>query len=119
MGMLSELESAGWEGLLTGAFEITGLGASTAIVFGAYGELFSAQGINGPEVDLTRACGSESDQLGRWQVPVLLKQWIKGYSPRSSVPAPVINSLISSGGYALFHGSQTISRRVPAASRLL
>jgi stage V sporulation protein AE len=34
MGMLSELERLGWEGLFTGAFEITGLGVTTAIVFG-------------------------------------------------------------------------------------
>ena len=35
MGMLSELERLGWEGLFTGAFEITGLGVTTAIVFGS------------------------------------------------------------------------------------
>ena len=35
MGTLSELERLGWEGLFTGAFEITGLGVTTAIVFGS------------------------------------------------------------------------------------
>ncbi len=32
-GMLSELERLGWEGLFTGAFEITGLGLAAGIVF--------------------------------------------------------------------------------------
>lgn len=32
-GMLSELERLGWEGLFTGAFEITGLGLAASIVF--------------------------------------------------------------------------------------
>lgn len=34
-GMLSEVEKLGWEGLFTGAFEITGLGLAAAIVFGS------------------------------------------------------------------------------------
>lgn len=32
-GMLSELERLGWEGLFTGAFEITGLGLAASIIF--------------------------------------------------------------------------------------
>lgn len=32
-GMLAELERLGWEGLFTGAFEITGLGLAASIVF--------------------------------------------------------------------------------------
>ncbi|NLJ80526.1 MAG: SpoVA/SpoVAEb family sporulation membrane protein [Firmicutes bacterium] len=32
-GMLAEVERLGWEGLFTGAFEITGLGLAAAIVF--------------------------------------------------------------------------------------
>lgn len=32
-GMLSEVERLGWEGLFTGAFEITGLGLAASIVF--------------------------------------------------------------------------------------
>lgn len=32
-GMLSEVKRLGWEGLFTGAFEITGLGLAAAIVF--------------------------------------------------------------------------------------
>lgn len=32
-GMLAELERLGWEGLFTGAFEITGLGLASSIVF--------------------------------------------------------------------------------------
>ena len=32
-GMLSEIERLGWEGLFTGAFEITGLGLAASIVF--------------------------------------------------------------------------------------
>ena len=32
-GMLSEVQRLGWEGLFTGAFEITGLGLAAAIVF--------------------------------------------------------------------------------------
>ncbi|NMB45228.1 MAG: stage V sporulation protein AE [Firmicutes bacterium] len=34
-GMLNEVKRLGWEGLFTGAFEITGLGVTTAIVFGS------------------------------------------------------------------------------------
>ena len=34
-GMQSEIKRLGWEGLFTGAFEITGLGVTTAIVFGS------------------------------------------------------------------------------------
>lgn len=32
-GMLSEMSRLGWEGLFTGAFEITGLGLAAAIIF--------------------------------------------------------------------------------------
>ena len=32
-GMLGEIQRLGWEGLFTGAFEITGLGLAAAIVF--------------------------------------------------------------------------------------
>lgn len=32
-GMLSEVDRLGWEGLFTGAFEITGLGLAASIVF--------------------------------------------------------------------------------------
>lgn len=32
-GMLSEVKRLGWEGLFTGAFEITGLGTAAAVVF--------------------------------------------------------------------------------------
>lgn len=32
-GMISEVKRLGWEGLFTGAFEITGLGLAAAIVF--------------------------------------------------------------------------------------
>ncbi|HHV94655.1 MAG TPA: stage V sporulation protein AE [Firmicutes bacterium] len=35
MGMLSEVERLGWEGLFTGAFENTGLGVTAAIIFGS------------------------------------------------------------------------------------
>lgn len=34
-GMLSEIKRLGWEGLFTGAFEITGLGLAAAVVFGS------------------------------------------------------------------------------------
>lgn len=34
-GMMSEIKRLGWEGLFTGAFEITGLGVTTAVVFGS------------------------------------------------------------------------------------
>lgn len=33
MGMVSEVKRLGWEGLFTGAFEITGLGLAASIVF--------------------------------------------------------------------------------------
>ncbi len=33
-GMLVETKRLGWEGLFTGAFEITGLGLTSAIIFG-------------------------------------------------------------------------------------
>lgn len=33
-GMLNEIKQLGWEGLFTGAFEITGLGVTAAVVFG-------------------------------------------------------------------------------------
>lgn len=32
-GMLAEVQHLGWEGLFTGAFEITGLGLAAAIIF--------------------------------------------------------------------------------------
>ena len=32
-GMISEVKRLGWEGLFTGAFEITGLGLAAAVVF--------------------------------------------------------------------------------------
>ncbi|NLY10293.1 MAG: SpoVA/SpoVAEb family sporulation membrane protein [Firmicutes bacterium] len=32
-GMLAEVKRLGWEGLFTGAFEITGLGVTAAVVF--------------------------------------------------------------------------------------
>jgi len=34
-GMLQEVKRLGWEGLFTGAFEITGLGVTAAVVFGS------------------------------------------------------------------------------------
>lgn len=34
-GMLSEVKRLGWEGLFTGAFEVTGLGLAAAIVSGS------------------------------------------------------------------------------------
>ena len=34
-GMLSEIKQLGWEGIFTGAFEITGLGLAAAVVFGS------------------------------------------------------------------------------------
>lgn len=34
-GMMSEIKRLGWEGLFTGAFEITGLGVTSAVVFGS------------------------------------------------------------------------------------
>lgn len=40
-GMLSEIKRLGWEGLFTGAFEITGLGVTTAIIFGSLVALLS------------------------------------------------------------------------------
>lgn len=33
-GMMAEVKRLGWEGLFTGAFEITGLGVAAAVVFG-------------------------------------------------------------------------------------
>ena len=33
-GILSEVKRLGWEGLFTGAFELTGLGLTSAVVFG-------------------------------------------------------------------------------------
>ena len=42
-GMLNEVKRLGWEGLFTGAFEITGLGVTTAIIFGPYGGTLSTQ----------------------------------------------------------------------------
>ncbi|HHY15454.1 MAG TPA: SpoVA/SpoVAEb family sporulation membrane protein [Firmicutes bacterium] len=35
-GMLSEIKRLGWEGLFTGAFEITGLGLAASIVFSSF-----------------------------------------------------------------------------------
>jgi len=34
-GMVAEVQRLGWEGLFTGAFEITGLGLTAAVVFGS------------------------------------------------------------------------------------
>lgn len=34
-GMYSEFKTLGWEGLFTGAFEITGLGVTAAVIFGS------------------------------------------------------------------------------------
>jgi stage V sporulation protein AE len=34
-GMISEVRRLGWEGLFTGAFEITGLGTAAAVIFGS------------------------------------------------------------------------------------
>lgn len=34
-GMFQEVKRLGWEGLFTGAFEITGLGVTAAVVFGS------------------------------------------------------------------------------------
>lgn len=39
-GMLAEAKSWGWYGLLTGAFEITGLGLAAAIIFSSFITLF-------------------------------------------------------------------------------
>lgn len=39
-GMVSEAQRLGWYGLFTGAFEITGLGLSTAIIFSAIAAFF-------------------------------------------------------------------------------
>lgn len=39
-GMLSEAKRLGWEGLFTGAFEITGLGLSAAVLFGFLAAVF-------------------------------------------------------------------------------
>lgn len=40
-GMVSEVKRIGWEGLFTGAFEITGLGLAAAIVFSSIVALIS------------------------------------------------------------------------------
>lgn len=40
-GMFSEVQRLGWEGLFTGAFEITGLGVTAAVVFGSIIALIS------------------------------------------------------------------------------
>jgi len=39
-GMISEVKRLGWEGLFTGAFEITGLGLAASIVFSSIVALF-------------------------------------------------------------------------------
>ncbi|HHV44926.1 MAG TPA: SpoVA/SpoVAEb family sporulation membrane protein [Firmicutes bacterium] len=40
-GIISESKRLGWEGLFTGAFEITGLGVTAAVVFGTLAALLS------------------------------------------------------------------------------
>ncbi|MCK9221944.1 MAG: SpoVA/SpoVAEb family sporulation membrane protein [Limnochordia bacterium] len=40
-GIISESKRLGWEGLFTGAFELTGLGVTAAVIFGTLAAIFS------------------------------------------------------------------------------